>query len=110
MRVSRGGRLVRRAGMTVRVGCPSGIGLPLDVVAHRVRVRRGRFGATDEFQRPFTYPDGTQVTERYSWKLRGRFGRRGARGTFEMHGVVTRRSNGERLGSCDTGAVVWRSG
>lgn len=29
-------------GTTVDVGCPSGIGLPLDVVAHRVPVRRGR--------------------------------------------------------------------
>ena len=109
MRVTRGGKLVRRAGMTVRVGCPSGIGLALDVVAHRVRVRRGRFGATDAFERPFTYPDGTKVTERYSWKLRGRFGRRGARGSFRMHGVVRRQSNGERLGSCDTGTIAWRS-
>lgn len=70
MRVTRDGRFVRRAGLTVRVGCPSGIGLPLDVVAHRVRVRRGRFGAADEFRRPFTYPDGDQVVEQYSWQLR----------------------------------------
>jgi len=109
MRVTRRGGLVRRAGMTVRIGCPSGIGLALDVVAHRVRVRHGRFGATDDFERLFTYPDGTEVVERYSWKLRGRFGRRGARGSFEMHGVVRRRSNGEQVGSCDTGTVGWRS-
>lgn len=110
MRVTRGGGLVRRAGMTVRVGCPSGIGLPLDVVAHRVRVRRGRFGASDDFERPFTYPDGTEVVEHYGWELRGRFGRHGARGSFEMRGLVTRRTNGERLGSCKTGSVAWRSG
>jgi hypothetical protein len=109
MRVTRRGRLVRRAGMTVRVGCPSGIGLPLDVVAHRVRIRRGRFGATDEFERPYTYPDGTEVVERYSWRLRGRFGRTGARGTFELHGEVRRRRDGERIGSCDTGAIAWRA-
>ena len=46
MRVTDRGRLVRRAGVTVRVDCPSAIGLPLDVVAQRVRVRRGRFGAS----------------------------------------------------------------
>jgi hypothetical protein len=110
MRVARSRRLVRRAGMTVRVGCPSGIGLPLDVVAHLVRIRRGRFGATDEFERPYTYPDGSQVVERYSWKLRGRFGRSGARGTFELHGDVHRRSDGEPIGSCDTGVIDWRAG
>ena len=109
MRVTRRGRLVQRAGLTVRVGCPSGIGLPLDVVAHLVRVRRGRFGATDVFERPYTYPDGSAVVERYSWKLRGRFGRSGARGTFELHGDVRRRSDGERIGSCDTGRVDWRA-
>jgi hypothetical protein len=109
IRVARDGRLVRRAGMTVGVGRPSGIGLPLDVVAHRVRVRRGRFGAADEFRRPFTYPDGNQVVEQYSWQLRGRFGRRGARGTFELHGVVHRRSDGERIGSCDTGQGAWHA-
>ncbi len=108
MRVARRGRLVNRAGMTVRVGCPSGIGLPLDVVAHRVPVRRGRFGATDEFERPYTYPDGSEVVERYAWKLRGRFGRSGARGTFELHGEVRRKRDGESIGSCDT-AVAWRA-
>jgi hypothetical protein len=109
MRVTRRGRLVHRAGMTVRVGCPSGIGLPLDVVAHRVRVRRGRFGATDEFERPYTYPDGTEVVERYTWRLRGRFGRTGARGSFRLHGDVLRRGDRERIGSCDTGAIAWRA-
>ena len=37
MRVTDRGRLVRRAGVTARVDCPSAIGLPLDVVAQRVR-------------------------------------------------------------------------
>jgi hypothetical protein len=109
MRVTRRGRVVHRAGMTVRVGCPSGIGLPLDVVAHRLRVRRGRFGATDEFERAFTYPDGAEVVERYSWKLRGRFGRSGARGTFELQGDVRRKTDGQSIGSCRTGAIAWRA-
>ena len=109
MRVARDGRLVRRAGMTVRVGCPSGRGLPLDVVAHRVRIRGGRFGAAGDFTRPFTYPDGDQVVERYTWEFRGHFARRGARGSFELHGTVHRRSDGAHVGSCDTGAIAWRA-
>ena len=109
MRVARRGRLVHRAGLTVRIGCPSGIGLSLDVVAHRLRVRRGRFGAMDRFERAFTYPDGRQVVERYSWKLRGRFGRTGARGTFSLRGDVRRKSDGQSIGSCRTGAIAWRS-
>jgi len=109
MRVTRKGGFVQRAGMTVRIGCPSGLGLPLDVVAHRVRVRRGRFGATDDFKRLFTYPDGTRVAEHYSWELRGRLGRGGARGSFQMHGVVRRESDGETVDSCDTGPVAWRA-
>ena len=108
-RVTRRGRLVRRAGLTVRVGCPSGIGLPLDVVAHRIRVRRGGFGAADRFERQYTYPDGTRVVERYSWEMRGRFGARGARGTFRMRGVVRRAGSGEQVGSCSTGAISWRA-
>ena len=109
MRVGPGGRRVRRAGLTVRVDCPSAVGLPIDVVAHRVRVRRGRFGAADEFRRSFTSSDGTELVERYSWKLRGRFGRAGAHGSFELHGVVRRRSDGGRVGSCDSGTIAWRS-
>jgi hypothetical protein len=109
MRVASEGRRVRRAGLTVQVECPSATGLPLDVVAHGLRVRRGRFGATDDFRRDFTDPDGTRVVERYSWELRGRFGRSGARGSFRLRGAVTRRSDGARVGSCDTGAVAWRS-
>jgi hypothetical protein len=109
MRVTRRGRRVRRAGLTVRVGCPSAVGLPLDVVAHRLRVRRGRFHGAGDFRRPFTLPDGTEVVESYSWELRGRFGLVGARGTFELHGVVRRRSDGLRMGSCDSGATAWRA-
>ena len=108
-RVTKRGRLVRRAGLTVRVGCPSGVGLALDVVAHRIRVRRGRFGAREEFERPFTYPDGTRVIEHYSWAMRGRFGARGAHGTFQMRGVVRREADGERIGSCATGPIAWRA-
>lgn len=109
MRVTRQGRLVRRAGMTVDVGCPSGVGLPLDVVAHRVPVRRGRFGAGGDFRRPFTYPDGTEVVERYSWTLRGRFGSHGVDGSFRLRGVVRRRRDGEKLGSCDTRPIAWQA-
>jgi hypothetical protein len=108
-RVTNRGRLVRRAGLTVRVSCPSGIGLALDVVAHRIRVRRGRFGASERFERPFTYPDGTRVVEHYSWAMRGRFGSRGAHGSFQMRGVVRRESDGERIGSCTTGQIPWRA-
>ena len=108
-RVTRRGRLVRRAGLTVRIGCPSGIGLPLDVVAHRIRVRRESFGAADRFERPFTYPDGTRVVERYSWEMRGRFGARGVHGTFRMRGMVRREGSGEQVGSCTTGAISWRA-
>jgi hypothetical protein len=109
MRVTDRGRLVRRAGLTVQVGCPSGVGLGLDVVAHRVRVRRGRFGARDEFRRPFTHPNGTRLVEHYSWALRGRFGEHGARGTFRLRGVVRRRSTGRQVGTCDTGSIAWRA-
>ena len=109
-RVAKGGRLIRRAGLTARIGCPSGIGLALDVVAHRIRVtNRGRFGAGDDFERPFTYPDGTRVVERYTWAMRGRFGARGAHGTFRMRGVVRREGDGERIGSCSTGQIGWRA-
>jgi hypothetical protein len=110
MRLTRRGRLVHRAGMTVEVSCPSGIGLPLDVVAHRVPVRRGRFGAGGEFRRPFTYPDGTKVVENYAWTLRGRFGSRGAAGELRLRGVVRSAASGERIGFCDTGRVPWRAG
>ena len=109
MRVAREGRLVRRAGLTVRVDCGSAVGLPLDVVARRVRVRRGAFGAAGGFTRPYTAPDGTAVVERYSWELRGRFGRRGARGTFDLTGVVRRRDDGSRIGSCATGRIAWHA-
>jgi hypothetical protein len=109
MRVANEGRSVRRAGLTARVECPSATGLPLDVVAHGVRVRRGRFGAADEFRRDFTQADGTELVERYSWELRGRFGRTGTRGSFSLKGVVSRRSDGARVDSCDTGTIAWRS-
>jgi hypothetical protein len=109
MRVTDGGRLVRRAGLTARVDCPGPAGRPLDVVAHLVRVRRGRFGAAGDFRRPFQSSAGREMVERYSWELRGRFGRRGARGTFDMRGVVRRRSDGRRVGSCETGTLAWRA-
>ena len=109
MRVASEGHRVRRAGLTVQVDCPSATGLPLDVVAHGLRVRRGRFGAADDFRRDFTGAGRIRVVERYSWELRGHFGRTGARGSFRLRGVVTRKSDGARVGSCDTGTVAWRS-
>ena len=109
IRVTDRGRLVRRAGLTVSVDCPSASGLPLDVVARQVRVRGGRFGAAGDFTRPYTDADGRRVIESYRWELHGRFGRRGARGTFDMTGVVRRRGDGERLDSCATGPIDWRA-
>jgi hypothetical protein len=109
MRVTRRGKLVRRAGLTVRVDCPSAAGLPLDVVAHRARVRRGRFAVAGDFTRPFALPDGTELVESYTWELRGRFGRSGARGTFQLHGVVRRQSDGGQTGTCESGIVSWRA-
>jgi hypothetical protein len=41
--------------------------------------------------------------------MRGRFGRRGSRGTFELTGVVRRRDDGKRVGSCATGEIAWRA-
>jgi hypothetical protein len=109
MRVTGGGGLVRRAGLAVLVGCRSAVGLPFDVVARNMRVRHGAFGAAGHFARPFTDPHGRRVIERYGWVLRGRFGSRGARGTFELDGVVRRRGDGKRLGSCGTGEIAWRA-
>ena len=109
MRVADRGRVVRRAGLTVRVDCPSAVGLPLDVVAQRVRVRRGRFGASGGFQRQFTDSGGRQLVERYTWELHGRFGTRGARGNFKLDGVVRRRDDGGRVGACGTGKIAWRA-
>lgn len=109
MRVTDRGRLVRRAGLIVKVDCPSAAGVALDVVAHRMRVRRGRFGGAGEFTRAFRRPDGTRLTERYHWIMRGRFGRHGARGDFELRGVVRRARDGERIGSCRTGTLAWRA-
>jgi hypothetical protein len=109
MRVTRRGRLVRRAGLTVHVDCPSVTGMALDVVAQRVSVRRGAFSKAGGFELPYTYRNGMRVLERYRWVLHGRFGSRGARGTFALNGVVRRRSNGRPVTSCATGTVAWRA-
>jgi hypothetical protein len=109
VRVTDRGRVVRRAGLTARVDCPSAVGLPLDIVAQRVRVRRGRFGAAGDFAREFTDSGGTQLVERYAWELRGRFGSRGARGTFELDGVVRRKGDDRRVDACGTGKIAWRA-
>lgn len=111
MDVAGRGRLVRRAGMTATVSCPSALGNALDVVAHGLRVgKRGRFGATGSFRRSFTRSDGTEVEEDYTWRLRGRFGRSGAAGTFRLRGVVRKTLGGEQVGRCDTGRKAWRAG
>jgi hypothetical protein len=110
MRVVRRGRMIEQAGMTFSVSCPSAAGLPLDLVANRVPVSRdGSFDATGTFRRGFTLSDGTAVLESYAWRLRGRFGRRGATGSFRVSGVVRRRSDGTRIGRCGTGRNRWRA-
>jgi hypothetical protein len=109
MLVTRRGRLVRRAGLTVHVDCPSTVGMPLDVVAQRARVRRGAFRAAGRFEFPYTNRNGTRVVERYRWVLRGRFGSRGARGNFELNGVVRRKSDGKPMTACATGEIGWRA-
>jgi hypothetical protein len=109
MRVIRGGRLVGRAGLTVHVDCPSTDGMPLDVVARRARVHRGAFHARGRFGYSYANRNGRRVVERYHWVLRGRFGSRGARGTFELNGVVRRRSDGKRMTSCSSGEIAWRA-
>jgi|SRR5215211_1278369 len=110
MSVVRRGRLIARAGMTFLVSCPSAVGLPTDLVANRVPVSRdGSFDATGTFRRGFTLDDGTAVLESYAWRLRGHFGHRGATGSFQVSGVVRRRSDGTRIGSCGTGRNRWRA-
>jgi hypothetical protein len=109
LRSSIDGRSVARAGMTFLVRCPSALGGPLDVVAGEMPVLRGgRFGASGSFRRDFTLPDGARVLELYRWRLRGRFGSRGASGTWRVSATV-RRPNGERVSSCSTGANRWRA-
>jgi hypothetical protein len=110
MSVVRQGRLIARAGMTFLVSCPSAVGLPVDLVANRVPVARdGSFDATGTFRRGFTLGDGTAVLESYAWRLRGRFGRRGAIGSFQVSGVVRRTSDRVRIGRCGTGRNHWRA-
>jgi len=109
MRVTRGGRLVRRAGLTVHVDCPSSDGMPLDVVAQRARVRHGAFRARGRFEFSYTNRNGRPRVDRYVWVLTGRFGSRGARGTFGLDGVVRRGSDGKRVGFCSTGEIAWRA-
>ena len=86
-----------------RVDCRSAVGLPLDVVAHRVRVRHGRFGAAGQLRAAVHRSARHAGGRALRWELRGRFGEPRARGTFELDGVVRRRSDGKRMGSCGDG-------
>jgi hypothetical protein len=104
LKVSRTGRRVERAGMTFRVRCESALGLPLDVVALDMPiVRGGRFGNRGTFVRLYRSSTNGAVREDYRWTLRGRFGRRGATGTWRVTGTARLLSNNRRVGSCDTG-------
>lgn len=110
LRTARRGHSVDRAGMTMVVACPSTQGRPLDLVASRMRISHGRFGARRGFRRSFTSPLFGPVRESYSWRLRGRFGSRGAAGTWRVRGVVRRVADNLRVGQCDTGPNRWSGG
>jgi hypothetical protein len=49
-------RVLAGGGARGEIRVLSAVGLPLDVVAHRARVRRGRFAVAGDFRRPFTLP------------------------------------------------------
>jgi hypothetical protein len=90
--------------MTFRVRCESAVGLPLDVVAVDMPiVRGGRFGARGTFARLYRSTTNGAVREDYRWSLRGRFGRRGATGTWRVTGVARQLSGNRVVGGCDTG-------
>ena len=111
LQVLAGGRAVRPAGMTFEAGCPSLAAGPLDLAA-TVRMPifgRGRFGADGSFRRNFTSQRFGPITESYRWRLRGRFGARGAAGTWRVDGVARRDSDGKRVDTCTTGRNGWRA-
>lgn len=110
LRVVRGGRAVRPAGMAFRAACPSLRGLPVDLAAQaRMPIRRGRFGDRGAFTRRYASDRFGPVTERYRWRLAGRFGREGAEGAWRVDGVVTRDSDGAEVATCSTGRNRWRA-
>ena len=111
LRVIAGGRAVRPAGMTFKAGCPSLAAGPIDL-ASTVRMpilARGRFGASGSFRRRFTSERFGRTTESYRWRLRGRFGARGAAGAWRVDGVARRNSDGKRVDTCTTGRNRWRA-
>lgn len=111
LQVLAGGRAVRPAGMTFEAGCPSLAAGPLDL-ASTVRMpifERGRFGADGSFRRKFASDRFGPTTESYRWRLRGRFGSRGATGAWRVDGVARRDSDGKRVDACTTGPNRWRA-
>jgi len=111
LQVIDGGRMVRPAGMSFKAGCPSLVAGPLDLAA-TVRMpifRGGRFGADGTFRRPFASERFGPTTESYRWRLRGRFGARGAAGTWRVDGVARRDSDGKRIDTCTTGRNRWHA-
>ena len=109
LRTARRRRAVDRAGMTFVVACESTQGRPLDLVAVRMRIRRGRFGTRRTFKRDYVSPRFGPVRETYSWRLRGRFGSRGVAGTWRVRGVVRRTADQLKVGDCDTGPNRWNA-
>ena len=110
LEVLRGGRAVRPAGMTFRGSCPSLRDLPLDLAATvKMPIRHGRFGARGLLTRRYSSDEFGPVTERYTWRLAGRFGAQGVAGAWRVSGVVTRDSDGAEVGSCTTGRNRWRA-
>ena len=108
--VARGGRSVRPAGMTFRAACPSLRGLPLDLASKRkLRIRRGRFGARGSLTRHFASEELGPVTERYTWRLAGRFGADDVAGSWRVTGVVRRDFDGAEVATCTTGRNRWRA-
>ena len=110
LRVARGGRAVRPVGMAFRASCPSLRGLPVDLASElKMPIRRGRFRAGGAFTRRYASEEFGPVTERYTWRLAGRFGAGGVKGVWRVDGVVVRDSDAAEVGSCTTGRNRWRA-
>jgi hypothetical protein len=95
--------------MTLMTSCPSALGRPIDLVAARLPIRHGRFGSRRSFKREFVSPQLGPVRESWSWRLRGRFGSRGVRGTWRVRASTRRVADNSLVGSCAAGAIRVRA-